>query len=86
MWMRADIEPVSRMEFGRAEMVKENERPNHSRARRGQRAPYGEVAEVNSPRHDHLVDGVALIGIACGRILAGEKTHPSLLCLAPSSL
>ena len=73
--MRADIEAVSRAEFGRAEMVEENEGTDHPRARRGQRAPHREITEINRPRHDHLIDRVALIAIACGRILAGEETH-----------
>ena len=82
MRMRAHVEPVAGAEFGRSEMIEEDEWPDHARARRGQGAPHGEVAEIDGARHDHLVDGVALIGVAGGRVFAGKKLITLLLCRA----
>ena len=75
MRMRAHVESVAGAEFRRTEMIEEDERPDHARARRGQRAAHGEVAEVDGARHDHLTDGIALIGIARLGVLAGKETH-----------
>src|SRR6478736_3164052 len=83
--VRPHVESVARAEFGRPEMVEENEWANHARPRRGQRTPHGEVAKVDRARHDHLGDGIALIGVTGFRVLAGEETHgqSSLFPCAP---
>ncbi len=87
MRMRPHVEPVAGAEFRRPEMIEEDEGPDHARARRRQRAPHREaVAEIDGARHDHLRDGVAGIGVARLRILAGKETHARLLFnLAPGA-
>ncbi len=76
MRMRPHVEAVAGAEFRRPEMVEEDERPDHARARRRQRAPHRKaVAEIDRARHHHLRDGVAGIGVARLRILAGKETH-----------
>src|SRR6185437_2587919 len=76
MRMRPHIETFAGAEFGGSEMIEEDERPDHARACGGQRAAYREaVAEIDRARHYDVGDGVARVGVACLRILAGEETH-----------
>ena len=76
MRMRPHVEPVAGAELGRPEMIEENERPDHARARRRQCAAHREaVAEIDGARHHHMGDGRAGVSVAGLRILAGEETH-----------
>ena len=66
MRMRPHVEPVAGAEFRRPEMVEEDERPDHARARRGQRAPHRKaVAEIDRARHHDVGDRLA--GVSCRR-------------------
>ena len=53
MRVRAHVEAVAGTEFGRAHMIEEDERADHARLRRRQRAAHREVAEIGGARHDH---------------------------------
>src|SRR3569623_3075941 len=76
MGMRSDIESGAGAEFGRAEVIEKDEWPDHARTRRRQGAAHGEaVAEVDRAWHHDMGDGVAAIGVARLRVLAGEKAH-----------
>src|SRR5580704_13732024 len=59
MRMRAHIDAVAGAEHRRAEMVKEDERSDHARIRRGQRAVHRNAAEIERTRHDDMRYGVA---------------------------
>src|SRR5579885_1525261 len=79
MRMRPHVEALAAAEFGRPEMVEEDERPDHARARGRQGAADGEaVAEVGGTRHDDVRQRVAGIGVARRGVLAGEKAHDVL--------
>ena len=76
MRMRPHVEAVAGAKFRRPEMIEEDEGPDHARARRRQRAAHREaVAEIDRARHHHLLDRLALILVAGGRVLAWEETH-----------
>src|SRR5580698_9601645 len=75
MRVRPHVDAVAGLEHCRAEMVEEDERPDHARLPRRQRAMHLEAAEIDRARHDQLLDGVARLGIAEVGVLAGEKAH-----------
>jgi hypothetical protein len=78
MRMRPHVEPGAGAEFSRAEMIEEDERSDHSRARRRQRAAHREaVAEVDRARHDHVGQRITAIFVARDRVLAGKEAHHS---------
>ena len=55
MRMGPHVQPLAAAEFGRAEMVEEDEGPDHARAGRGQRAADREaVAEVGGAGDDDI--------------------------------
>jgi hypothetical protein len=62
--MRSHVDTRADQELGRTHLIKEDERSDHLLARRGQRAAYGEPAEVAGARHDYLLDGIARPRIA----------------------
>jgi hypothetical protein len=78
--VRTNVQPVAGTEFGRAKMIEEDKRADHSCPGRRQRPPHGEISKVDGARYDDLADRFALIGVARGWVLTGEETHPSLLC------
>ena len=82
MRMRPHVEPVAGAELGRPEMVEEDERPDHARARRRQRAAHREaVAEIDRARHHHMRDRVASIASpACGSLPGKKLMLDSLSC------
>jgi hypothetical protein len=84
MRMRPHVEPVSRAEFRRTEVVEEDKRSDHTRAHRRERAAHRKIAKINRARDDHLGDRVALIDVAGSRIFAGKKTHGWLLYIVLS--
>src|SRR5262245_15707904 len=73
--VRPDVEAIPGAEFGRAEVIEENERADHARACRGQGATDGEVAEIDSAWHDDLAYRIALVAVSGVRVLAGKETH-----------
>src|ERR1700681_923343 len=79
MRVRPHVDAVAGFENRRAEMIEEDERPDHARAPRGQRAMHWEPAEIDRARHDHLLDGVTRLRIAEAWVFAGEKAHDALL-------
>jgi hypothetical protein len=79
MRMRPNVQPVTRSELCGTEMIEKDKWSDHARSRRRQCAPHGEVAKIDSARHDHLIDGITLIGIAGDRIFSRKETHVSLL-------
>ena len=81
MRVRPHVDAVAGLEHRRPEMVEEDERPDHARAPRRQRAMHLEAAEIDRARHDHLLDGVTRWRIAEVRVLAGEKAHDALLVI-----
>src|SRR5262245_7884293 len=78
----ANVEAIAGAEFCRAEMIEENKRADHPRSRRGQGATDGEVAEIDSARHDDLAYRIALITVSGLRVLAGKETH----AMTPSTI
>jgi hypothetical protein len=64
MRMRPHVDAVPGAELGRPEMVEDDERPDHARAPRRQRAMHLKAAEIDRARHDHLLDGVTRWRIA----------------------
>src|ERR1700689_3128526 len=78
MRVRPHVDAVAGLEHRRAEMVEEDEWPDHARLPRRQRAMHLEAAEIDGARHDHLLDGVARWRIAEAWVLTGEKAHGSL--------
>ena len=85
MRMRPHVEAVAGAKFSRAEMVEENKRPDHSRARRRQCAPHREaVAKIDGARRDHLRDCLAGIAVAGAGVFAREETHGGLSLLSLS--
>src|SRR4029077_2026229 len=79
MRVRPHVDAVAGLEHRRAEMVEKDERADHARAARRQRAMHLEAAEIDRAWHDHLRDSVARLGIAEARVFAGEKAHDALL-------
>ena len=78
MRMRPHVESRAGAEFSRSEMIEEDERPDHARARRRQGAAHREaVAEVDRARHDHIGERLAAIFVARDRVLAGKEAHHS---------
>src|SRR5579864_7291820 len=75
MRVRPHVDAIAGLEHRRPEMVEEDERPDHARLPRRQRAMHLEAAEIDRARHDHLRDGVARWRIAEAWVLAGEKAH-----------
>ncbi len=75
MGMRPHVDPLTGAEFGRAEMIEEDEGSDHAPARVRQRAAHGEMAEIDAARHDHEIDGVGRRCVAGRRIFAGEEAH-----------
>ncbi len=73
MRMRPHVDAVAGVEHRRPEMVEEDERPDHARMPRRQRAMHLEAAEIDRARHDHLLDGVARWRIAEAGSLPGKK-------------
>src|SRR5580692_388981 len=78
MRVRPHVDAVAGFEHRRPEMVEEDERPDHARATRWQRAMHLEAAQIDRAWHDELLDGVARWRIAEAGVLAGEKAHGSL--------
>src|SRR5262245_35230302 len=70
-----NVEAIAGAEFGRAEMIEENERADHARSRGGQCATDGKVAEIDSAGHDDLAYRIALVVVSGLRVLAGKETH-----------
>src|ERR1700734_190423 len=79
MRVRPHVDAVAGLEHRRPEMVEEDERPDHARTPRRQRAMHLEAAEIDRARYDQLLDGVARWRVAEIRVLAGEKAHDALL-------
>ena len=75
MRMRPHVHAGPGAEFHRAEMVEEDERPHHARLRARQRAADFEAAEIDRARHDHMLDRVALEGVAGGGVLRRKEAH-----------
>ncbi len=71
--------PSPALEHRRAEMIEEDERPDHARLRRRQRAMHLKAAEIDRARHDDLLDRVARARIAVDGVLAGKKAHGAAL-------
>ncbi len=57
--MRSDVDPGSRCEIDRSDLIKEYERPDHASLDRREDAPYLEPANVARTRHD---DGFQALG------------------------
>src|SRR5580704_8294977 len=68
MRMRPDVDAIAGAEYCRSEMVEEDERPHHARARRRQRAVHLEAAEVDRTRYDQLRDCIAGASVAESRV------------------
>src|SRR3569623_2413536 len=76
MRMWPHVEALAAAEFGRAEMVEEDEGPDHARASGGKRPADGKaVAEVGGAGDDDIGYGVAGIGVAGRRVCTGGKAH-----------
>src|SRR6516165_2107122 len=75
MRVRPHVDAVAGLEHRRAEMIEEDERSDHARASRRQRAMHLKAAEIDRARYDQLRDGVARWGAAEGGVLAGEEAH-----------
>ena len=79
MRVRTDVDAVAGAELGRPEVVKEDERSDQARLRRGECPADAEVTEIDRAGNDHLFDRLALGRIAWGGVLAGKETHDGLL-------
>ncbi len=79
MRVRPHVDAVAGLEHGRPEMVEENERPDHARMPRRQRAMHLEAAEIDRARHDQLCTASLGAGIARGRVLGREEAHDGVL-------
>ena len=78
--MRPHVEAVAAVKLRGAEMIEEDKRANHARTRRRQTAANQKViAKIDRARHDHIGDGIALIGVAGGRIGSAKEAHGNLL-------
>ncbi len=75
MRMRPDVHPLPKQEFGRAELIEEDEGPDHLATLRRQGAPHAEAAEILGGRHDDLLDGIAGMGVARNGIVGGKLGH-----------
>ena len=75
MRMRPHVDAVANAKDRRAEMIEENERPDHARARRWQSAPDLQAAEIDRTRHDDLRNRIARSGVAEDRVLGRKETH-----------
>src|SRR5262245_34098078 len=80
----ANVETIARVEFRRSKMIEKDKWPNHAGPSGRQCTTDREVAEVHCARHDDLGNGVALFGVAGGRVLARKETHDELLLLLAS--
>src|SRR5262249_1689600 len=79
MRMGPHIDALAGMEFRGAEMIEENEWPDHAPPGVRQRPADGEMADIDAARHDDKVDGICRVRIARRRILSGKEAH----CNAP---
>src|SRR4029077_10134843 len=75
MRVRPHIEALARLKFRRPEMIEEDERAEHARRRRRQRAAHREIAEVYRPRHDNARDGITCDGVPGRWVLATKEAH-----------
>src|SRR3954464_9164737 len=73
--MRPHVDPLAGMEFRRAEMVEENERPDHAPLGMRKRAAHREMADVDAARYDNKIDGVSRARITRRRIFSGKEAH-----------
>ena len=81
MGMRPHVDAHAGAELDRAEMVEEDEGPDHAALDVGKRAADREAAEIDAARHDHELDGVGGGRIAGGRIRIGRETHDGKLMM-----
>ena len=80
MRMRPHVHALAGHELHRAEMIEEDEGPDHLPLAMRQRAPHHEsVAEVAGARHDDEIERVAGHGIAEHGIVGGLPAHGELL-------
>ena len=80
MRMRAHVHALAGHELHRAEMIEEDEGPDHLPLAMRQRAPhFKSVAEIAGARHDDEVERVAGFGIAEHGIVGGLPAHGGLL-------
>ena len=76
MRMRPHVHALARHELHRAEMIEEDEGPDHLPLAMRQRAPHRKaVAEIARARHDDEIERVAGLGIAEHGIVGGEPAH-----------
>ena len=87
MGMGPHIHALSGEELYRAEMVEEDERPDHLPLAMGQGAAHRERTDVTCPRHDHKLDLIDRLRIAGDGVFAGEPGHcPVISSIARSCL
>src|SRR5262249_3075841 len=86
MRMRPHIDAVAGFEYGRAEMIEEDEGPDHARTRRRQRPMHREPTEIDRARHDELLDRIACARIAGRWVFTGEKAHACIGCVRRMTL
>src|ERR1700678_4080352 len=75
MRVRPHVDAVARPEYRRPKVVEEDERPDHARTRRRQRAMHLEAAEIDGARYDQFGDGVARAGVTENWVLSRENAH-----------
>ena len=80
MRVRAHVHALAGDELHGAEMIEEDERPDHLPLAVRQRAPDRKaVAEVAGARHDDEIERIAGLGIAEYGIVGGLPAHRELL-------
>jgi hypothetical protein len=80
MRMRPHVHALAGDELHRAEMVEEDEGPDHLPLAMRQRAPHLEtVAEIAGSRHDDEIERITCFGIAEHGIVVGHPAHGGLL-------
>src|ERR1700728_1417707 len=84
MRMRPNVNAVAGLEHSRTEVVEEDERSDHARACRRQRARLLKAAEIDSTRYNDLLDDVACARITGNGIFGREKAHARLLAAVRS--
>ena len=75
MRMRPHVDAVANAKDRRAEMIEENKRTDHARARRWQSAADLQTPEIDRTRHDDLRYRIARSGVAEDRVLSRKETH-----------
>src|SRR6516165_7694856 len=75
MRMRPYIDALAGAENRGPEMIEKNKRANHARARRGQRPPNLQSAEIDGARHDDVRNCIARGRVTETGVLSREKTH-----------